>query len=75
MLHPLHTNSPLPKELNNPFSYTPDVLCLEAARQVQEYLQTKTEWHEELQQGKMFGVLVVARGKEQGARSEERGAR
>ena len=59
ILHPLHTNSPLPKELNNPFSYTPDALCLEAARQVQEYLQAKTDWHEELQQGKMFGVLVV----------------
>ena len=59
ILHPLHTTLPLPKELNNPFSYTPDVLCLEAARQVQEYLQSKTEWHEELQQGKMFGVLVV----------------
>ena len=84
MLHPLHTNLPLPKELNNPFSYIPDALCLEAARQVQEYLQTKTEWHEELQQGKMFGVLVVARGKErlrvgerssgmQGARSEDFG--
>ena len=59
ILHPLHTNSPLPKELNNPFSYTPDALCLEAARQEQEYLQAKTDWHEELQQGKMFGVLVV----------------
>lgn len=59
MLHPLHTNLPLPKQLNNPFSYTPDALCLEAARQVQEYLQAKTDWHEELQQGKMFGVLVV----------------
>ena len=74
ILHPLHTNSPLPKELNNPFSYTPDALCLEAAKQVQEYLQSKTEWHEELQQGKMFGVLVVSRSqrsKVEGQRSED----
>ena len=59
ILHPLHTTLPLPKELNNPFCYTPDALCLEAARQVQEYLQTKTEWRQEIDKGKMFGVLVV----------------
>jgi tRNA pseudouridine32 synthase/23S rRNA pseudouridine746 synthase len=34
-------------------------LCVKAAEEVQQYLQTRTDWHEELQQGKMFGVLVV----------------
>lgn len=49
----------LPVRFNNPFSYIPCGLCREAAGQVMEYLQGRTDWKAELQGGKMFGVLVV----------------
>ncbi len=49
----------LPKEFTYPFHYTPHPLCVCAAEEVQHYLQSRSDWHEELQQGKMFGVLVV----------------
>lgn len=49
----------LPGQFTNPFSYIPDNFCREAAFSVQQYLLGKPEWHEELQDGKMFGVLVV----------------
>lgn len=44
--------------MNNPFCYEPHPLCLEAANEVREYLKQHPEWHEEIQAGKMFGVLV-----------------
>ena len=50
---------PLPERFTYPFHYTPHPLCVLAAEEVQSYLQSRTEWHDELQQGKMFGVLVV----------------
>ena len=34
-------------------------LCVIAAEETQAYLKERTEWREELQTGKMFGVLVV----------------
>ena len=49
----------LPVRFNNPFSYIPCGLCREAAGQVMEYLQGRTDWEAELRGGKMFGVLVV----------------
>ena len=49
----------LPEQFTYPFHYTPHPLCIAAAEEVKAYLQTRTEWHEELQKGKMFGVLVV----------------
>ena len=52
-------NIPLPEKFTYPFHYTPHPLCIAAAEEVQAYLQTRTEWHEELQKGKMFGVLAV----------------
>ena len=50
---------PLPEQFTYPFHYTPHPLCVMAATEVQAYLQNRTDWHEELQQGKMFGVLIV----------------
>ena len=50
---------PLPEQFTYPFHYTPHPLCVMAATEVQAYLQNRTDWHEELQQGKMFGVLTV----------------
>ena len=55
---------PLPQQFTYPFHYTPHPLCVQAAQQVQAYLQSRTDWHEELQQGKMFGVLVVRTSEE-----------
>lgn len=49
----------LPKLFTYPFHYTPHPLCKVAASDVQSYLRSRTEWHKELQEGKMFGVLVV----------------
>ena len=62
MLHHFTTSIagiPLPEKFTYPFCYTPHPLCLLAAQEVQQYLHSRTEWQEELAQGKMFGVLVV----------------
>ena len=49
----------LPEAFTNPFHYTPHPLCLLATKEVQAYLETRDDWQEELEKGKMFGVLVV----------------
>lgn len=53
-----------PKLFTWPFHYVPHELSCLAAGEVQQYLSSRTEWHEEIARGKMFGVLVVedARG-------------
>ena len=61
-MHTFHTpisHIPLPEQFTYPFHYTPHPLCVLATEEVQAYLHTRPEWHEELQHGKMFGVLVV----------------
>lgn len=49
----------LPTQFTDPFNYTPHPLCQLAADEVMRYIDTHPEWHDELQSGKMFGVLVV----------------
>lgn len=49
----------VPDKFTCPFHYTPHPLCIMAAEEVQCYIQSKKEWQQELQKGKMFGVLVV----------------
>ncbi|MEG1586292.1 MAG: pseudouridine synthase [Bacteroidales bacterium] len=49
----------LPARFTYPFHYTPHPLCIRAAEKVQAYLHTQTQWHKELMNGKMFGVLIV----------------
>lgn len=45
--------------MNNPFYYTPDSLCKDAASCVIEHISLHhPEWSEEVENGKMFGVLV-----------------
>ena len=56
--HPMHTSLPRPERINNPFDYEPDPLCLMAADEVRAYLKTHEEWQDEVEAGKMFGVLV-----------------
>lgn len=47
----------LPVQLNDPFCYEPHPLCVEAARQVCDYL-SHSPLNDEVMQGKMLGVLV-----------------
>lgn len=55
---PVHS-LPLPEKFTYPFHYTPHPLCVRAAEEVQHYLLQKEEWKNDLDQGKMFGVLIV----------------
>ena len=55
----------LPEAFTNPFHYTPHPLCLLATKEVQAYLETRNDWREELEKGKMFGVLVVRKPTEE----------
>lgn len=55
----------LPETFTNPFHYTPHPLCLLATKEVQAYLETRNDWREELEKGKMFGVLVVRKPTEE----------
>ena len=62
MLHSFATSIagiPLPEKFTYPFCYTPHPLCILAARETQAYLCAQAQWQDELQTGKMFGVLVV----------------
>ena len=58
----------LPEKFNYPFHYVPHEIALIAAKELQDYLQTQTDWEHDfgMEQGKdgliigkMFGVLVV----------------
>ncbi len=53
----LTTNAP--KQFTFPFCYEPHPLCVAAANVVRHYISQRKEWHDELQKGKMLGVLVV----------------
>ena len=61
LFHPLEAASDkhLPKKFNCPFCYTPHPLAIEASEQVKKYISRQEKWEGELEQGKMFGVLVV----------------
>jgi len=58
----------LPERFNYPFNFEPHQLCRIAAKELQEYLATQTDWEHDFgidhyvegtNIGKMFGVLVV----------------
>ena len=49
----------LPRLFTYPFHCTPHPLCVMAAGEVQAYINKQTRWKEELDKGKMFGVLIV----------------
>ena len=58
----------LPQKFTFPFYYEPHALCLQAAAELQQHMETQTEWEwdfnntrglEGICMGKMFGVLVV----------------
>lgn len=58
-------NIPHPEQFTFPFYYTPHPFCKLAAQEVQDYLLSRTDWHDELQKGKMFGVLIVRNPKDE----------
>lgn len=53
------THIVLPQKFTCPFHYTPHPLCIIASEEIQDYLSRQKQWEEELNKGKMFGVLVV----------------
>ena len=55
-----------PEQFTYPFCYEPHPLCVAAADEVRRYIEQRKEWHDELQKGKMLGVLVVTKGEERG---------
>lgn len=50
----------LPQQFTFPFHYSPHPLCVEAASEVRACVSARQAWREELQRGKMLGVLVVS---------------
>lgn len=50
---------PMPLIFPSPFMAVPHPLCMVAAEELKAYIVTQTAWQDELQQGKMFGVMVV----------------
>lgn len=57
--HILHTDITPPESMNYPFCYEPDSLSLLAVEGVKSYILAHPDWFPVLQEGKMFGVLVV----------------
>lgn len=55
---PVRTDE-LPRLFTCPFCYEPHPLVREAAVSVGRYLSGREEWADELDAGKMFGVLIV----------------
>ncbi len=49
----------VPRRFTWPFHYVPHRLSVMAAQQVMRYVATRDDWADELQAGKMLGVLVV----------------
>ena len=49
----------VPQRFTWPFHYVPHRLSVMAAQQVMRYVATRDDWADELQAGKMLGVLVV----------------
>ncbi len=57
--HPLHSDIPTPRQFTFPFCYEPHPLARLACDELQRYLSAQEQWKDELDKGKMFGVLVV----------------
>lgn len=63
--HPIDINQypgiSIPEKMNNPFDYEPHPLCIAICKELQTYLAKRHDWKEEINKGKMFGVLIVAK--------------
>lgn len=49
----------IPERMNNPLYYQPHPLCIAVCKELQTYLSEREDWREEIDKGKMFGVLIV----------------
>ena len=49
----------LPKEMNNPLNYELHPLCIAVCKELQLYLEKRNDWRNEIDRGKMFGILIV----------------
>ena len=58
-LHQLSAGVAPPPRFTYPFCYEPHPLCVAAAREVQRHIAQSAEWRDDIERGKMFGVLVV----------------
>lgn len=52
----------LPSQFTYPFHYVPHPLCKLAADKLMNYISSRTEWKDELESGKMMGVMPVGKG-------------
>ena len=52
----------LPRQFTCPFCYEPHPLALMAVKHVQRYVASRADWADELDAGKMLGVLVAQDG-------------
>ncbi|MBQ6186476.1 MAG: RluA family pseudouridine synthase [Prevotella sp.] len=59
LFHCLPVGVDVPDELNDPFDYEPDASALAAWNDMRVEIARRRKWHEEIDRGKMFGVLVV----------------
>jgi len=62
ILHPipeLLAGIDIPEVMNSPFDYEPHPLCIQVCKEMQTYLFRRDDWREEIDKGKMFGVLIV----------------
>ena len=63
ILHPIdinrYSNIDIPQGMNNPLDYEPHPLCIAVCKELQAYLAGRKDWREEIDKGKMFGVLIV----------------
>ena len=72
--HPIHIDPTsgirLPERMNNPFCYEPHPLCIMACKELQEKIAQRDDWREEIDRGKMFGVLIVEKPRKDGEATE-----
>ena len=55
----ISTGIDIPERMNNPLDYEPHPLSIAACKELQAYLAERKDWREEIDKGKMFGVLIV----------------
>ena len=60
----------IPERMNNPLDYQPHPLCIAVCKELQAYLSQREDWREEIDKGKMFGVLIVENAQPEPGASE-----
>ena len=60
----------IPERMNNPLDYQPHPLCIAVCKELQTYLSEREDWREEIDKGKMFGVLIVENAQPEPGTSE-----